>query len=93
MVSDSAQNFEDFIQKFIQKGLKENPLDVLVKILIKEEELPSLKRDFKEKYLKPLLKNWEILNKDVNKNSLKTSSIFKQLEDVINSKISELKKK
>jgi hypothetical protein len=92
MVSDSATNFEDFIKKFMEKGLKENPLDVLVKILIKEEELPSLKRDFKEKYLKPLLKNWEVLVKDINKNSLKTSSIFKQLEDVINSKINDIKK-
>jgi len=92
MVSDSATNFEDFIKKFMEKGLKENPLDVLVKILIKEEELPSLKRDFKEKYLKPLLKNWEVLIKDINKNSLKTSSIFKQLEDVINSKINDIKK-
>ena len=92
MVSDSATNFEDFIKKFMEKGLKENPLDVLVKILIKEEELPSLKRDFKEKYLKPLLKNWEVLVKDINKNSLKTSSIFKQLEDAINSKINDIKK-
>jgi hypothetical protein len=92
MVSSSTNSIEDFIQKFTQKGLKENPLDVLLKLLIKEEELPSLRKDFKEKYLKPLLKNWESLSKNIDKNSSETNNLFSNLKDVIDSKINELKK-
>jgi len=91
MVSEPNNDIEGFIQKFIQKGLKENPLDVLLKLLIKEEELPSLRKEFKDKYLKPLLKNWEKISNDVNKNTTKTSDIFEKLENVIDSKISEIK--
>lgn len=91
MVSEPNNDIEGFIQKFIQKGLKENPLDVLLKLLIKEEELPSLRKEFKDKYLRPLLKNWEKISNDVNKNTNKTSDIFEKLENVIDSKISEIK--
>lgn len=91
MVSEPNNDIEGFIQKFIQKGLKENPLDVLLKLLIKEEELPSLRKEFKDKYLRPLLKNWEKISNDVNKNTTKTSDIFEKLENVIDSKISEIK--
>jgi hypothetical protein len=93
MASVTNSDIDNFIKNFLEKGLKkENPIDVLVKILVDDKEAPKLKKDFKEKYLKPLLKSWENLTKDIESNKTKITDVFSKLENLFDTINVEQKK-
>jgi hypothetical protein len=93
MASVTNSDIDNFIKNFLEKGLKkENPIDVLVKILVDDKEAPKLKTDFKEKYLKPLLKSWENLTKDIDSNKTKITDVFSKLENLFDTINVEQKK-
>ena len=71
------------IQKVFGDNLK-NPSTILnsfFDFLTKNDpEVLSIQKEFKRKYLIPLLKSWEKLSKDIDKNALKTSDVFNKID-------------
>ena len=78
-------DIDNFIKKFTDKGLKENPLDVLVKILVSEEDLRIIRKDFKKDLLEKLLKKWKNLTDNNEKSSEKATEIFEKLNTLVES--------
>jgi hypothetical protein len=76
------------IQKVFGDNLK-NPSTILnsfFEFLSKNDpEVLSIQKEFKRKYLIPLLKAWDKLTKDVDKNALKASEVFNKLDKFFSS--------
>jgi hypothetical protein len=76
------------IQKVFGDNLK-NPSTILnsfFEFLSKNDpEVLSIQKEFKRKYLIPLLKSWDKLTKDVDKNALKASDVFNKLDKFFSS--------
>jgi hypothetical protein len=76
------------IQKVFGENVK-NPTTILnafFEFLSKNDpEVSSIQKEFKGKYLIPLLKSWEKLSKDIDKNASKTSDVFNKIENFFSS--------
>jgi hypothetical protein len=95
----SNPDIDNFIKEFTEKGLKENPLDVLVKIFVSDEDLRLIRRDFKRNLLEKLVKKWKNLTDSTEKSSERATEVFEKLNVLIenvkqkNKEISELETK
>jgi hypothetical protein len=76
------------IQKVFGENVK-NPTTILnafFEFLSKNDpEVSSIQKEFKRKYLIPLLKSWEKLSKDIDKNASKTSDVFNKIDNFFSS--------
>jgi hypothetical protein len=94
MATDTAGIISE-IQKVFGDNLK-NPSTILnsfFEFLTKNDpEVLSIQKEFKRKYLVPLLKSWEKLSKDIDKNALKTSEIFNKMNNFFSSFEGDTKK-
>jgi hypothetical protein len=76
-------DIESFIKEFTEKGLKENPLDVLVKIFVNDQDLQLIRRDFKRNILEKLVKKWKTLTDNVENSSERATEIYEKLNTLI----------
>lgn len=81
----SNPDIDNFIKQFTEKGLKENPLDVLVKIFVNEQDLQLFRRDFKRNLLEKLVKKWKTLTDNTEKSSERSTEIYEKLNNLIES--------